>query len=100
MDRRAFIGNVVGGLLAVPLAAEAQQAARVPRVGWIASFGEFRPTFREAMRELGYVEGKTVVFETRNADGRYDRLPDLVTELITSKVDIIGEIGGQDPQGR
>ncbi len=43
------------------------------------------------MRELGYVEGKTVVFETRNADGRYDRLRDLVTELITSKVDIIGE---------
>jgi putative ABC transport system substrate-binding protein len=41
------------------------------------------------MRELGYVEGKTVVFETRNADGRYDRLRDLVTELITSNVDII-----------
>jgi hypothetical protein len=62
MDRRAFLGRSTGGLLAAPLAAEAQQAAKVPGVGWMASFGEFRPSVREAIRELGYVEGKTVVF--------------------------------------
>ena len=88
MDRRAFLGTL--GLLAAPYAADGQQAGKkVPRVGWIASFDELRPTFREAMRELGHVEGKTVVFEARNADGRLDRLPALAAELITSKVDII-----------
>jgi ABC-type uncharacterized transport system substrate-binding protein len=89
MERRTFLGVIAGGLLAAPVAAEAQQARKVPRVGWMASFGGFRPTFREAMRELGYVEGKTVVFEIRNADGRHDRIPDLVAELIASNVDII-----------
>ena len=87
MDRRAFLGLL--GLLGAPLVGEAQQAGKLPRVGWIAAFGDLRPTFREAMRELGHVEGKTVVFEARDADGRLDRMPDLVAELIRSKVDII-----------
>ena len=87
MDRRAFLGTLA--LVAAPRAIEAQQTGKVPRVGWIASFGDLRPTFREAMRELGHLEGKTVVFEARNAEGRLDRLPALVAALVTSKVDII-----------
>jgi putative ABC transport system substrate-binding protein len=89
MNRRAFLTAVSGSLLAAPLAAEAKQAGKVYRVGWLSSFGELRPTFRQALRELGYVEGKTVVLEARTADGRSDRLPHLVAELIASKVDII-----------
>ena len=60
LERRRFMALVIGGLLAAPLAAEAQPAGKVYRVGWLASFSEPRPTFLEAMRELGYVEGKNV----------------------------------------
>jgi putative ABC transport system substrate-binding protein len=88
VDRRAFIGTLTGSLLAAPLAAEAQRTG-IHRVGWIAPFGDLRPSFREAMRELGYIEGKTVAFETRNADGNYDQMPDLAAELVRSKVHII-----------
>jgi ABC-type uncharacterized transport system substrate-binding protein len=78
------------GLLAAPLVARAQQQpGKALRVGWLSSFGEPRLTFREAMRELGYVEGKTVAFETRNADGRFDRIPEFAAELVSAKVDII-----------
>ncbi len=94
ISRRRFLTGVASGLAPIGAAAhaqehKAQQAGKVYRVGWLSFFGEPRPTFREAMRELGYVEGKTVVFEARNADGRSDRMPELVAELITSKVDII-----------
>jgi thioesterase domain-containing protein len=69
MDRRAFIGTLAGGLLAAPLAAEAQQAGRVWRVGWLqpsapASAGHIN--FQQAMRELGYAPGENVRFEDRS----------------------------------
>jgi len=89
MDRRAFIGTLAGGLLAAPRAAEAQSVGKVARVGWLSPFSGPRPTFRDAMRDLGYVEGKTFVFETRLAEGQYDRLPALAAELVTSRVDLI-----------
>lgn len=87
LDRRAFIAGI--GLLAAPLAAKAQQAGKVYRVGWLATFSEPRTTFREAMRELGYIEGKTVAFEVRRSESRFDQLPRLAAELVTSNVDII-----------
>jgi putative ABC transport system substrate-binding protein len=68
---------------------DAQPAGKAARVGWLSPSNEPRREFREAMRELGYVEGKTLAFETRNAAGNYDRLPEFAAELVRSKVDII-----------
>jgi len=62
-----FLGTLAGGLLAVPLAAEAQQAAKVPRIGYLAVQPAANPhlheAFRQGLRDLGYVEGRNVVTE-------------------------------------
>jgi putative tryptophan/tyrosine transport system substrate-binding protein len=68
MERRAFLAGAAA-LLAAPLAAEAQPAGKVYRIGWLSPFSEPPATFRDALRELGYVEGKTFAFEIRNAQG-------------------------------
>jgi len=79
--------------------AEAQQPARIPRIGILvaasASFNLPRvEAFRQRLRELGYVEGKNIVIEYRYAEGKLDRLPDLVAELVQLKVDVIVTAGG------
>jgi putative ABC transport system substrate-binding protein len=94
MDRRIFVGAVAGALLASPLAIEAQQAGRVPRRGYLVqnnaetSQGPLG-AFREGLREHGWVEGQNIVLDLRFAEGKVDRLPVLVAELIQLKVDII-----------
>jgi len=95
MDRRAFIGGLAGGLLAAPLAAEAQQAGKVVRIGLLsyaasdsASAARWK-AFRDGLRELGYVEGQNVIFESRWGDGQVGRLRGLAAELIDAKVDIL-----------
>ncbi len=94
MDRRTFVGAVAGALLIPPLAVEAQHAQKVPRIGYLVqnsaemSQGTFA-AFREGLREHGWVEGQTIVVETRYAEGKVDQLPALVSELIRFKVDII-----------
>jgi putative ABC transport system substrate-binding protein len=90
----SIVGCVALALLAAPLAAEAQQAARVYRIGLLetGSLEGRAPlweAFRQGMRELGYVEGRSVVFEARGADGKPERLPALAAELVRSKVDVI-----------
>ncbi len=91
--RRAFIGTLAGALLAAPLASEAQQAAKVPRIGYLApnlAAGPLgREAFRQGLRDLGYVEGRNLVIEYRDADGKFERLPALAAELVALKVDII-----------
>src|SRR5262245_12874552 len=93
MDRRAFITIVGGGILAASLAAEAQQAARVPRIGalylGIADADSFKKELREGLRALGYVEGQNIAFEFRSAEGKLDQLPRLAAELVRLKVDVI-----------
>ena len=73
MDRRAFIGSLTWGLLAAPLAAEAQQAGKVPRIGYLqgnlAAGPHLPEAFRQGLRDLGYVEGRNVVIEYRDAEG-------------------------------
>ncbi len=80
------------GLLPTPLAAEAQRPAGVARVG-LLSAGSPTPhlldAFREGMRERGYLEGTNLTIEPRWAEGRFDRLPDLVAELVRARVDVI-----------
>jgi len=95
ITRRVFISSLTGSLLAAPLAARAQQSGKVYRVGLLdlaasdpASAVRWQ-AFRERLRELGYVEGKNVVFEARQADEQVSRLPKLATELIDARVDIL-----------
>jgi putative tryptophan/tyrosine transport system substrate-binding protein len=80
--------------LAVAVIAEAQQPAKVPRIGILigssASANAARiEAFRQGLRELGYVEGKNFVIEFRSAEGKFDRLPDVAAELVRLKVDVI-----------
>ncbi len=98
MERRAFIGVIAGGLLAAPLAAEAQQAAKVPRIGFLGNStaaleANLVGPFREGLRELGYVEGRNILIEYRWAEGQYERFPALIAELIALKVDVIVTAG-------
>ncbi len=92
MNRRRFLG-AVATLVAAPLAAEAQQAGKVPRIGFLF-FGFPGPSreldaFRQGLRELGYTEGQNIVIEYRFASGRVERLPELATELARLKPDVL-----------
>ena len=94
MDRRTFIGAVAGALLAAPLATEAQQAGKVPRIGYLSlNSAEASPhvhaAFRQGLRERGWIEGQNILIEYRFAGGKVDQLPTLVAELIRLNVDII-----------
>jgi putative tryptophan/tyrosine transport system substrate-binding protein len=80
-------------LLAVAVIAEAQQPAKVPRIGYLiggsrSSISNRTEAFRQGLRELGYVEGKNIVIEWRSAEGKLDRLPALAAELVRLKVDV------------
>ncbi len=100
MDRRAFLA-LGGGLLAAPLNAGAQQAGKVIRIGLLdygasnASAVARWKALRERLRELGYVEGQTVVFETRWGNGQVARMPGLAAELINLKVDVVVTATGE-----
>jgi putative tryptophan/tyrosine transport system substrate-binding protein len=101
MDRRVFLGTLAGGLLAAPLAAEAQRVGKVPRIGLVSSMSaelpqirELSDAFRQGLRELGYVEGQNIVIEERSAQGRLERLPDLFAELVRLRVELIFTLGG------
>ncbi|PYM53421.1 MAG: hypothetical protein DMD77_26790 [Candidatus Rokuibacteriota bacterium] len=81
-------------LFAAPLAADAQPAGKVPRIGVLstnsqASVSTHVEAFRQGLRERGYVEGKNVVIEYRFGDGKLDRLPQLAAELVGLNVDLI-----------
>jgi putative ABC transport system substrate-binding protein len=89
------------GLVLAPLA-EAQPAGRVYRIGFLgtaAASGQANrvEALRAGLRDLGDVEGKNIVIEYRWAEGKYDRLPDLVAELVALKVDVIVTSGGTPP---
>jgi putative ABC transport system substrate-binding protein len=94
MDRRAFLGALAGGLLAAPLAAEAQPAGKVYRVGvlWLNSLQvdpHLLEAFRLGLREFVGVEERNIVIEFRSAEGNPDKLPALVAELVRLKADVI-----------
>ena len=91
---------LIVSLLAAPLAADAQQAGKVPRIGFLSvTSPSDRPplldAFRQRLRELGWVEGQNIVIDYRYAEGRVDRLPDLAAELVRLKVDLIVSWGTQ-----
>jgi len=84
---------IAGGLLAVPRASEAQQGAKAARIGYLSTNLAANPhlleAFRQGLRDLGYVEGRNVVIEYRDAEGKPERLPALAAELVALKVDVI-----------
>ncbi len=89
-----LISSLVLGLLAGPLPAEAQQTGKIPRIGLLSTAtrtGTARLTdaFREGLRELGYVEAKTIALEIRWAEGKLNRLAALASELLQLNVEII-----------
>ena len=99
MDRRAFIAAVTGSLLSAPLAAEAQQAARSVRIGFLAldmagSNPRDREAFLQGLRDLDYVEGRNLLIEYRDAKGKPERFRALAAELVALKVDVIVASGG------
>src|SRR5215813_11719728 len=93
MDRRTFLAGTGAVLLAAPLAAEAQQAAKIARIGCLsyvrAASTDQWEAFHQGLRALGYIEGRNVVIEYRDAEGKYERLPALAAELIALRVDVI-----------
>jgi putative ABC transport system substrate-binding protein len=92
MNRRRFLLTSLAGALAAPLGAEAQPAGNVWRIGHLFEQAEAQPplrVFAEGLRELGYVEGKNLVVESRFAAFQHDRLPALAAELVRLKPDVI-----------
>jgi len=92
MDRRTFVAGTGVVLLAAPLAAEAQEVEKVARIGMLAGASPpdpFVESFKQGLRELGYVEGRNISIEYRWAEGRDERLPGLAADLVRLKVDVI-----------
>jgi putative ABC transport system substrate-binding protein len=94
LERRAFLATIAGGLLAVPLAAGAQPAGKVRRIGYLdqgsaARDERYLNAFRAGLRELGWTEGQNVAIDVRFAEGKTDRLPALAAELVQRRVDLI-----------
>jgi putative ABC transport system substrate-binding protein len=92
MDRRAFLATAAAGVIATPVVARAQQGGKGYRIGHLSlrsGLNEWDEAFRQALRELGYVEGRNLTIEYRWAAGKEERLPELAAELVRLKVDII-----------
>src|SRR5438093_460826 len=74
---------------------EAQQPAKIPRIGYVSGTGDssnpgpYVEALRQGLRDLGYIEGKNIVIEYRGAEGNLDRLASLVAELVQLKVDVL-----------
>ena len=90
MDRRTFLGAWAGGLLAAPRTLQAQPAGRLYRVGFLGGPAPLLfEAFRRGLRELGWIDGKTLVLEHPSTEGMAERAPDLLAELVRKKVDVI-----------
>src|SRR5215471_1180680 len=88
-------------MLALGVTAEAQQPKKIPRIGYLSAADAATESTRSegirlALRERGYIEGQNIAIEYRYAEGKFDRLPELATELVRLKVDII-QVSGNRP---
>jgi putative tryptophan/tyrosine transport system substrate-binding protein len=102
MERRQFITLFSGAAATWPLGVSAQQTAKIPRIGFLISGLAVNPhlpeAFRRGLHDLGYVEGRNVVIEYRDAEGKLERFPALAAELVALKVDVI--VAGNVPQAK
>ena len=100
--RREFITLLGGAAAAWPLAARAQKPEKIARIGYLSaanprSMPAFQ-AFEQRLRDLGYIEGRNIVIEYRNAEGEVDRLPDLAADLVRLDVNVI--VTASDPATR
>jgi putative tryptophan/tyrosine transport system substrate-binding protein len=94
MRRREFLGGLSGAVATWPLAARAQQVGKLPTIGFLGAntASSQRPStdaFVQRLRELGWIDGRTVAIEYRWTEGRFERAPALVAELVQLKVDVL-----------
>ena len=92
MNRRSFVWTLAASILALTPIVEAQQGEKLARVGVLFIGGKDQPhleSFRQGLRDLGYVEGKNIILVYRYAEGNEDRLGALTAELVREKVDSI-----------
>src|SRR5215831_12947149 len=94
MNRRGFLSAMVVGVLATPLAVKGQQAVNDHRIGYLSSGSpsagpHLIAAFKQGLREFGWVEGQNIAIEYRFAEGRFERLPALDSELIRLKPDVL-----------
>lgn len=94
LSRRTFIAGLAGTAIGLPCAGRAQQSAKVARIGFLgvtfaSSWATRSEAFRAGLRDLGYLEGRNILIESRWAEERYDQLPVLAGELVRLKVDIL-----------
>jgi putative ABC transport system substrate-binding protein len=95
MSRRTVIWLMAAVLSTTVSLTEAQQPAKVPRIGYVSGTGApsdpgpYVEALRQGLRELGYIEGKNIVIEYRGAEGKLERIPSLITELVQLKVDVL-----------
>ncbi len=94
MKRREFIALLGGTAVAWPLAARAQQPGKLPTIGFLgattpSAMGQWAAAFMQRLRELGWIEGRTITIDVRWAEGRTERLIEIATEFVRIKVDVI-----------
>ena len=95
MKKEIFGVALSGMLFALSSFAEAQQLVKIPRIGFVTSAGDPDSpglrveAFQRGLRELGYVEGKNILVEYRYIEGKTERVPDIVAELVQLKVDVL-----------
>jgi putative ABC transport system substrate-binding protein len=105
MNRREFITLLGGAALSWPLAARAQQPSRLPTIGYLGastpSFDSYRVgAFVQRLRELGWIEGRTVKIEYRWSEGRTESYPEIAAEFVRLNVDVIVATGGAVPAAK
>jgi putative tryptophan/tyrosine transport system substrate-binding protein len=93
---KSFFGFALSALLlALSVPADAHQSGKIPRIGYVSSLGSpnnpgpLGEAFRQGLRDLGYIDGKNILIEARYLEGRLDRIPSLVTELVQLKIDVL-----------
>ena len=104
MNRRAFIA-LLGGAAALPIAARAQQPAKLPIIGFLGAstpsgWGPWVAAFQQRMRELGWIESRTVEIDYRWAEGRPERYSEIAAEFVRLKVRVIVTVGSAVPAVR
>src|SRR5215216_475642 len=104
MRRREFI-TLLGGAAAWPLAARAQEPAKLPTVGYLGSAtpatqGQWAAAFVQRLHELGWIEGRTIAIEYRWAEGRPERYAEIAAEFVRRKVDVIVTVASAVPAAK
>jgi putative tryptophan/tyrosine transport system substrate-binding protein len=105
MNRREFITLIGGAAAARPLQAGAQQGAKLPTIGFLgttttSAWGPWTAAFVQRLRELGWIEGRTVAIEYRWGEGNSERAAEFVTEFVRLKVDFIVTVGAAVPAAK